>query len=635
MILYCFFFICFISTENNIGMNTYVQKGTQVQSLKKSVALCVSLMTALALAAGVSQSTYADEPVRSEAACNANGTIKVNVPGGDTQTHLFAAYKIAGITTPDQVHIVQDGGKKYVENNDLRYSVPAQIRSAVAEALKAAGKTSATADSVDDVLVELQDSEADTPWGFTSGTATAESAKRKFVEHLAGNLGSLTPTTLVKNNAVTLERGLYLITDNMTATNDDYTASLKMMTSTTLCGVNGLRKADGTNVDVTGEINVKNTHTDATKAVGGETPALSYNIGDEVPFVLTGVIPDYTGFAAGRVYTIKDTYQKVGNNSPFDTPTDIVVSLMHDGAKSPLTANVDYVAEATADGLTVDFAKLVNGEAGANTSWKTGDQLIVEFKAVLNNNATVTNAASEAPVTGCDAVGNCNKVSVEFSSVPDTPTTTDTYDGNSVNVYSYKLDVKKVYKSDQSQTLNNAQFAIKNADGKYLAKDAQGKYSELGTTRPTASPLAQSAQFDAAVQNAKGVFATSGAGELNLGGLKAGTYTVEEIAAPEGYYQSALPSYTVEIGEKKDDSSPVLTSVSYAYSGSDVDSGMVSANAESKNLATVMNVKSIVELPLTGAAGIALFVVLGILLCSGAALLALRAYKVSKNTLTV
>lgn len=607
-----------------------------MQSLKKSVALCVSLMTALALAAGVSQSTYADEPVRSEAACVANGTIKINVDAADTSSHLFSVYKIADINTPENVHIVEDAGKRYVENNDLRYNVPAEMKEAVVKALTAAGITADTT-SVEDKLVELTGKEADSPWGFTENTATESSAERKFVESLSSqNLGS--GQSIVQNVATSLPRGLYLIKDAGTrdgTTKYKYTRSLVMMTSTTLCGVNGLRKANGTNVDVTGEINVKNTHTDATKAVGGETPALSYNIGDEVPFVLTGVIPDYTGFAAGRVYTIKDTYQKVGNNSPFDTPTDIVVSLMHDGAKSPLTADVDYVAEATADGLTVDFAKLVNGEAGANTSWKTGDQLIVEFKAVLNNNATVTNAASEAPVTGCDAVGNCNKVSVEFSFVPDTPTTTDTYDGNSVNVYSYKLDVKKVYKSDQSQTLNNAQFAIKNADGKYLAKDAQGKYSELGTTRPTASPLAQSAQFDAAVQNAKGVFATSGAGELNLGGLKAGTYTVEEIAAPEGYYQSALPSYTVEIGEKKDDSSPVLTSVSYAYSGSDVDSDMVSANAESKNLATVMNVKSIVELPLTGAAGIALFVVLGILLCSGAALLALRAYKVSKNTLTV
>lgn len=635
MILYCFFFICFISTENNIGMNTYVQKGTQVQSLKKSVALCVSLMTALALAAGVSQSTYADEPVRSEAACDANGTIKINVDAADTSSHLFSVYKIADINTPEKVHIVEDAGNRYVENNDLRYNVPDEMKEAVVKALKAAEITADTT-SVEDKLVELTEKEAKSPWGFTKNTATASSAERKFVESLSSqNLGS--GQSIVQNVATTFPRGLYLIKDAGTrdgTTTYKYTRSLVMMTSTTLCGVNGLHTADG-NKEVTGEINVKNTHTDVTKAVGGETPALSYNIGDEVPFVLTGVIPDYTGFAAGRVYAIKDTYQKVGNNSPFDTPTDIVVSLMHDGAKSPLTANVDYVANATADGLTVDFAKLVNGEAGANTSWKAGDQLIVEFKAVLNNNATVTNAASEAPVAGCDAVGNCNKVSVEFSSVPDTPTTTDTYDGNSVNVYSYKLDVKKVYKSDQSQTLNNAQFAIKNADGKYLAKDAEGKYSELGTTRPTASPLSNEAQFDAAVQNAKGVFATSGAGELNLGGLKAGTYTVEEIAAPEGYYQSALPSYTVEIGEKKDDSSPVLASVSYAYSGSDVDSDMVSANAESKNLATVMNVKSIVELPLTGAAGIALFVVLGILLCSGAALLALRAYKVSKNTLTV
>lgn len=609
-----------------------------MQSLKKSVALCVSLMTALALAAGVSQSSYADEPVRSEAACAANGTIKINVDEADTSSHLFSVYKIAGINTPENVHIVEDAGKRYVENNDLRYDVPAEMKEAVVKALKAAGITADTT-SVEDKLVELTEKESDSPWGFTEKTATASSAERKFVESLSSqNLG--TGQSIVQNTPMELPRGLYLIKDTGTrngTTKYNYTRSLVMMTSTTLCGVNGLHKADGTNVDVTGEINVKNTHTDVTKVVGGKTPALSYNIGDEVPFVLTGVIPDYTGFGTGRVYKIIDEYEGSDGTYPFDAPEakDITVFLKKGDAETPLTASTDYVATPTASGLTVDFAKLVNGEAGANTTWAAGDKLIVKFKAVLNNNATVTNAASEAPVTGCDAVGNCNKVSVEFSSVPDTPTTTDTYEGNSVNVYSYKLDVKKVYKSDKAQTLNNAQFAIKNEGGKYLAKDAEGKYSELGTTRPTASPLAQSARFDATAQNAKGVFATSGAGELNLGGLKKGTYTVEEIAAPEGYYQSALPSYTVVIGETKNGSS-VLTSVTYAYSGSDVaDGGLVSASADSKNLATVMNVKSIVELPLTGAAGIALFVVLGILLCSGAALLALRAYKVSKNTLTV
>ncbi|OZG65613.1 hypothetical protein BHAP_0561 [Bifidobacterium hapali] len=90
-------------------------------------------------------------------------------------------------------------------------------------------------------------------------------------------------------------------------------------------------------------------------------------------------------------------------------------------------------------------------------------------------------------------------------------------------------------------------------------------------------------------------------GKVSFGGLSAGTYTVTETAVADGYLTNVKPTFTVTIA----------------------DDGTVTFGSDTWNLVdnttkTVKNVKSITQLPLTGAAGTALFTVLGILLAGAA-----------------
>ncbi len=98
-------------------------------------------------------------------------------------------------------------------------------------------------------------------------------------------------------------------------------------------------------------------------------------------------------------------------------------------------------------------------------------------------------------------------------------------------VKTHDVTFTKVGVDGDAAGLEGAEFAIKNADGKY------GTYANNTWTWATAekAPLA----------------ATSGEnGEVSFPNIAAGTYTVEEIKAPAGYAQNLLPSFQITVGTK-------------------------------------------------------------------------------------
>ena len=97
-------------------------------------------------------------------------------------------------------------------------------------------------------------------------------------------------------------------------------------------------------------------------------------------------------------------------------------------------------------------------------------------------------------------------------------------------------------------------------------------------------------------------------GVVRFAGLKAGTYTVSEIQAPAGYLQNPLPSFTVTICEDG-----VVSFGEDAW-------GRVDTATKS-----VTNVKSVTQLPLTGAAGTVLFTVIAVLIAGAAMTVGLKA----------
>ena len=110
---------------------------------------------------------------------------------------------------------------------------------------------------------------------------------------------------------------------------------------------------------------------------------------------------------------------------------------------------------------------------------------------------------------------------------------------------------------------------------------------------------------------------TSGAnGVVKFDGLKAGSYTVTETAVADGY-QDFKASFTVAIDENG----------KVTFAGTD---SWGLAPKDSAADYKVTNVKSVFELPKTGAAGIALFVVIAALLGGAAATVYAKSRRASR-----
>ena len=105
-----------------------------------------------------------------------------------------------------------------------------------------------------------------------------------------------------------------------------------------------------------------------------------------------------------------------------------------------------------------------------------------------------------------------------------------------------------------------------------------------------------------------------GNGAATLTRLPQGTYTVWETTAPSGYMNGvALPTFVITIDAN----------------------GTVTVKTNDRDLATVngstlsvLNVRNVSQLPQTGAAGIAMFVMLGLLIAGAGALVYMKSRNV-------
>ena len=105
-------------------------------------------------------------------------------------------------------------------------------------------------------------------------------------------------------------------------------------------------------------------------------------------------------------------------------------------------------------------------------------------------------------------------------------------------------------------------------------------------------------------------------GVVQLNGLGAGTYTVEEVTPAAGYSTQFLPKFNVTIAA---DGTVSVESTADSF-------GLVTANADASGV-TVKNVKAITQLPLTGSVGAAALSVVGVLALTGLAVLGIKSRK--------
>ena len=423
-----------------------------------------------------------------------------------------------------------------------------------------------------------------------------------------------------------------------------------------------------------GQVEIKNETTTVTKTANGKEN-IDAGVGETVHYVFDAPLPTTTGFDSANPYsffltdtpskgqtvkldTVKVFVDKDGNRA-YDAKKDILLTqylttatgdavkdyTLTKGAAKANATNVEDTdknsttdTDLVADGTTqffVDLSAYVSTEAYQN-AWKElngkGIKVAVAYDAVITQNAAAPAAANGTTVD--------NKVEVNAQGATSQDSTT---------IRLFDFGFAKTNKDGSG--LNGAEFKIykgANADPKkatalkFVAKsitagkDNGGKY-ELAENQDAKEGV---------VDTVKSYYAGLRNGEVQIQGLAAGDYTVVETKAPAGYSQQLLAKFTVTVINEDANGNSQLDNGEDQYGDTnnngivDVDDdkkadgklsqglvkftdntlfdslsvGGIWTNNNGAYLQQVANYKNISQLPLTGAAGIAMFTVVGLLL---------------------
>lgn len=223
-------------------------------------------------------------------------------------------------------------------------------------------------------------------------------------------------------------------------------------------------------------------------------------------------------------------------------------------------------AETAASDFTVPTADVTGGDNASfnvtvnNPSKYAGKTIKVTFQAVINDEADAENGV----VNKLDNYGTDVEAPTKFTGFNFT-----------------KVD-------PDGKGIENVTFQVKDGDTTlYFVKQKDGSYKKAAS---------------AATSGATADVKTGADGKLSFTGLdKTKIYTVTETVRASDAYLNIMPSFTVSFNEENGSAVLAKTTTSDPW-------GLVNTTAK-----TVKNIKSITQLPLTGAAGTMLFTVVALL----------------------
>lgn len=346
-----------------------------------------------------------------------------------------------------------------------------------------------------------------------------------------------------------------------------------------------------------------------------EYDAADSQIGQNVTYNLYGTIAENFDKYDTYFYRFSD---QISKGLTLQTGAKVYLYKNRTDAKGDL-------ARAKGTDITAYFKEETPAEAAEDgsktTTWTCGN--LKKVDGVTKDSYIVvsyTAQINESAVVGLDnnKEGNPNTVTLYYSNNPMTTDHGQTVP-DTVRDYTYGLKINKVDLGTE-RALNGAKFTImvKSADN----KDAEGKY----------------VQSDGKLDKDPYQFETTSDGTFTVKGLDTGTYTVEEVEAPQGGYTTVNSfdfTITPELGTDPD---AKLTDVEYALQANGQQdqiiigtpdgvkddnkleaAGGTSLNADGTFNITVGDTKQ-VGLPLTGLNGVTFtWIAGGAVLCIGVA----------------
>ncbi len=347
------------------------------------------------------------------------------------------------------------------------------------------------------------------------------------------------------------------------------------------------------NITTVGSVNAKS----GNKLVVIEDPSKSVDMadvsaGDTVTYTVTGKIPatadNYDTFG----YRLVDT---PGNDLTINT-TGYTVTV--DGENLPegsYTFGVDENGVATLNITNVNAATLKDFALPGKT-------------ITLTYKAQVTGTIADSNI-----VDNSVQAFGSFATL-DNPNGTEVQ-SNPVTAQSFTNDftLKKVDAS--GNPLTGAKFII-------------SKTVDSGTdSETTYYGIYKDGTWSWTVTEAQATrFMDDNASEVTFNNLAAGTYTITETQVPNGFAASFAKPFQITVTRTGDEK------VATSLDGSDTFGLVTLDNTNSENpVITVKNVQNVTQLPLTGAAGITMLVVVALLLGGAGALIAVRSRSLKRQ----
>ncbi len=435
--------------------------------------------------------------------------------------------------------------------------------------------------------------------------ASAKTAVINYVKSYSGTATKLVKKTSGQGEAkfenLTLQ-SLYLFaeTDSSGATDTSDSANPVRVTSVSVpffvslpfSGENGTEMKDiyAYPKNSTGEAKIEKDITTVEKTtVNGKVADAS--IGDTIEYKVTYSVP--VGENGLQLLIVKD---KMDDGLAF-TNNNSNITVVHKGSGSAttLTYGTDYKVEVT-PGTDTDAGKniiTINFENYLTTlnenSKNSTQEFEITYSAKLNSNAVL------------GQTGNKNKVDLEYQNTGDATATE--IPGNETTVYTYGIDLTKVGESNNG--LNDVEFT--------LEKEAAGQtYENVNVSSAT---VAGTACYTPSSDSSSNVVKTANNGKIYIRGLEEGTYKLTEKKTNSGYVLLKEP-VIIKITRTEDTASATIQNGSKTTTVTMTEDTLNSENSGTALVPlTVVNNKGF-DLPQTGAAGTALFAIVGIVLAA-------------------
>lgn len=371
-------------------------------------------------------------------------------------------------------------------------------------------------------------------------TFAAKAAKYKT----AKNIADTKTATGDANNTATFEElvpGYYLVQPD------------KGSTSAT-------RKTDAMLVNVPSDkaatLQLKSEYPSVEKKVDTDKTESNAQIGQKVNFTLTSKVPDMSEFDT-YYFAFKDTMSK---GLTFDE-SSVTVTI----GEQTLTKGTDFTVTTTNDtttGVTNITIEILNMKNAGTAKYTAGADIKVTYSATLNKDAVVGNT------------GNKNEAKVEYQNGPNQ----DNHGTSNPSITTTRTYPVKVQKhafedtADANSVLAGAKFALSTSKTvPTFTKGDDDSYtldtSDINVVRLVGSDATYRVAETNNEEGAVTYFTTVATQATTINGLKAGTYYLHEIEAPEGYNKLTAP-VEVTITETKGEDGKV-TGVTYKVGGTD------------------------------------------------------------------